>query len=143
MIVGTLELWRILLYPIYLLCENWAIAEYFPYRVPLKDSNRFDYHCRDHKIGCFWRVLTSIFKGEIRVRIVASKHTCAGFGQTSREVSNTQSWLRRAVPNYLVVTWDTEVWEIIECIQMHYDVQVSREASRLVKSMLVKDQIQH
>lgn len=123
--------------------ENWAIAEYFSNRVPLKNSTRVDYWCRNQKIGCFNRVFASIFKGEIWVKIVQSKHTCAGSGQTSREISNTQSWLHQAVPTQLVVKRDTELQEIIECIQMYYTMKVNREAAQLVRSMLVNDRSQY
>lgn len=123
--------------------ENWAISEHFSYRVPLKDTTRVDYRCRDQKSGCNWRVYASLFNGELRIKIVEAKHTCAGASQTPREVSNTQAWLRRTVPKHLVVTRDTGVREIIDCMQMHYHVKVNREAARLARSMLVKDRLQY
>lgn len=110
--------------------ENWAIAEHFSFSVPKKDCTQVNYRCHDK--NCSWRVYASLSNtGEIKTKIVETKHTCAGAKQTPREVSNTQSWLRRTVPKHLFVTRNMEVREIVECMQMLYHIQVNHEAARL------------
>jgi len=97
--------------------EDWAIEEHFQFRITHKDQTRVDYRCRHKGAGCNWRVYASLNKqDEIEVKRVQEGHTCARGGNTTREVSNSQSWLRRVVPQHLCVTRMTETYEIVDCI---------------------------
>jgi len=120
--------------------QDWAIEEHFQFRITVKDLTRVDYRCRHKGAGCSWRVYASINKqDEIEAKRVQVEHTCAGGRHTAREVSNSQSWLRRMVPQHLCVTRTTETHEIVDCIRLHYNVRVNYESARLVKAALVKD----
>lgn len=72
-----------------------------------------------------------------------SKHTCTGSKQTHCETANTQSWLRWTVPKHLFVTWDTEVCEIINCMELLYMVCVNQEAAQLTCVILIQDWLEH
>ena len=71
--------------------------------------------------------------------IVQPIHTCAGAPSTPRQVADRQSWLRRVIPAHIYVTKATEAHEIVNCIRMHFNVQINYESARLAKSSLVKD----
>lgn len=129
--------------------QDWAIAAHFAIHIVKKDRTRADYHCRDREAGCTWRVYATSSTQEeedgldIRIKRIESHHTCAGAHQTDRNVHNTQSWLRRAVPLHLFVTRNTEVREIIECMQMQYNVRVTNEAARITQATLINDRKIH
>lgn len=77
------------------------------------------------------------------IKIVNPEHICVGAGHSIREVCNTQGWLRSAVPKHLVVTRSTRTREIIESMQMHYNVAVNQQAARLARAALINDRLEH
>lgn len=77
------------------------------------------------------------------VKIVQPQHTCVGAGHSTREVWNTQFWLRSTVPKHLFVTRSTKPREIIESMQMHYNVRVNMEAARLTREAMIQDRLKH
>ena len=122
--------------------EGWAVGDHFAFKVKHKDQRRADYVCRME--GCSWRVYASKNQaGEIEVKILSERHTCIGRQITPRETYNTQSWLRRIVPQHLFVTRDTTIREILESIQLAYGVSVNREAARLARASLINDRVEH
>ena len=58
-------------------------------------------------------------------------------------MADRQSWLRRVIPVHLYVTKATEAHQIVDCIRIHFNVQINYESARLAKSSLVKDRRQH
>ena len=122
--------------------EGWAVCDHFAFRVKNKDQRRADYVCRME--GCSWRVYASKNQAdEIEVKVLSERHTCIGRQITPRETYNTQSWLRRTVPEYLFVTRDTTIRGILESIQFNYGVAVNHEAARLAPASLIHDRIEH
>jgi hypothetical protein len=126
--------------------EDWAVAEHFGFQTFKKDRGRASYRCRDRADGCNWMLYAAAStinhdgdRENIRITSIDGRHTCAGTNQTPRDIHNTQSWLRRTVPKHLFVTRDTTVREIIESIQMHYDVRVSNEAARITRAALINN----
>lgn len=41
------------------------------------------------------------------------------------------------------MTRDTEVRKVVECMQLHYNVHVNREAARLTQASLIQDRLEH
>jgi len=120
--------------------QDWASEKHFQFRITVKDLRHVDYQCRHKGAGCSWRVYASINKGdEIEAKRVQVEHTCAGGRHMAREVSNSQSWLRRMVPQHLCITRMTETHEIVDCIRLHYNVRVNYESAHLAKAALVKN----
>lgn len=123
--------------------QNWAIAEHFSFSVPKKTVPVLTIAVVIRNLdvpGKFmqhWHLLAKL------KRKLSSVNTCAGSKQTPREVANTQFWFRRTVPKHLFVTRDTEVREIVECMQLHYNVRVNREAAWLIQAFLIQDRLEH
>lgn len=120
--------------------ENWAIKDHFQFIVLKKDESRADYRCRHRTTSnCSWRVFASKNrKDEIEAKKINREYTCAGANITQREISNTQSWLRRVVPQHLFVTKATNPKEIVDCIRIHFNTKVNYKSARITKPTLMK-----
>src|SRR5258705_5022426 len=93
--------------------QDWSIQNQFEYQVVKKDKSRAQYCCRYKKSGCLWSLYASYNTNiEIEVKSIHSQHTCAGVGGSDYSIANTQSWLRRVIPQHLFVTKATKVQEI-------------------------------
>lgn len=57
----------------------------------------------------------------------------------SSSVANQQSWLRRVIPQHLLITKSTKPQDIIDCVRMHYSHTTSYQAALKVKSYLLSD----
>lgn len=93
--------------------------------------------------GCQWRVYASMRNGELEVKVVNQRHTCAGLGPVARDVENSQDGLRRVVPLHLFVTRETRTEEITDCIRINHDKKTTAKAARLTRSYLISDQLEH
>lgn len=126
--------------------QDWAVKDNFEYRIQCKDSTRVDYRCKTnpgrHGVGCQWRVYAAKTKyGDIKVRKLFSEHSCLGTAPTTRSVHNSQTWLRRHIPQHLVITKQTSARDIQQTIQLHHNAIVSYQAAHEVYSVLANDNI--
>lgn len=127
--------------------QDWAVAEHFAFHIVKKDRTQADYRCHDWQAGCAWcvyAIATIQEEGEeIKIKTIESRHTCAGAYQTPCNVHNHQSWLCRTVPQHLFVTRNTDAWDIVECMQMHYNVRVTNKAAKIIRRTLIDDRKIH
>ena len=121
--------------------KDWAIQEQFKFHVVIKDSKRGQYECQHSKAGCPWRLWISYNELlELEIKKLSSQHQCAGMGDhPSSSVTNQQSWLRRVIPQHLLITKSTKPQDIIDCVRMHYSHTTSYQAALKVKSYLLSD----
>ncbi len=73
--------------------------------------------------GCEWRVLASITKSEdIVIKKIHSNHKCLDNLEVVNvnKLANNQAWLREIIPQHLIITKETRVQEIIDCIRLRY-----------------------
>ncbi len=103
------------------LIQEVAIKDHFRFIVVSKVSRQRDYRCKS--TGCEWRVLASITKSEdIVIKKIHSDHKCLDNLEVVNvnKLANNQAWLREIIPQHLIVTEETRVQEIIDCVRLRY-----------------------
>ena len=73
-----------------------------------------------------------------------AEHNCvtAG-GAVTRSAASSQEWVVEAVPQYMKVTVDTTLKQIMKCIQLHFHEVISYKVAQRAKQNLLTNHLGH